>query len=353
VSITTAVEARALATLMGLPEPAQRLLAGRPVVLDGQTLALDLQLMLRLQRWARKGDLGGESLASGRAAMAANARLVGGRPRIGSVRELAVAGLPARLYLPTGWRAGGGETGPLLVFFHGGGFLYGDLDSHDAPCRVLAEESGVRVVSVEYRVGPEGAFPAAFDDAVAALRWVHEHAAELDVDPERVGVGGDSAGGDIAAWTAIAAAREGLPLAFQLLVYPCADPDRDTESLRLFGEGFYLTATSMTFFTETYLPRAEDRADERMKLLEAAFPDGLAPAYVATAGFDPLRDEGEAYARRLAEAGVPVEARRFADQIHGFLNIVGVGRSSRAAVEEIAAATRRHLSAVSPRPGAS
>ncbi|GAA1503784.1 alpha/beta hydrolase [Nocardioides humi] len=337
-SVRTAVESRALSTLMGLPTKAQQALTRRALVLDGQTLAPDLQLMLLLQRLARTGDLAGEGVRRGRAAMRENAVLVGGRQPIGSVRDLDVAGLPARLYVPSRPSGSG-----LLIFFHGGGFLYGDLVSHDAPCRVLAEESGVRVLSVEYRVGPEAAFPAAFDDAEAALRWAYEHADSLGADPDRIGVGGDSAGGNLAAWTAIAAARAGLPLAFQLLVYPCTDADRATDSLRLFGEGLYLTAESIASFNDIYLPRPEDRVDERMNLLDVALPEGLAPAYVATAGFDPLRDEGEAYARRMVEAGAEVELRRYVDQIHGFLNIVGVGRSSRAAVREIAAGLRAGL----------
>lgn len=341
-NLRSTVEATALRTIMGLPGPALRAVAGRPLVLDGQALAPDVQAMLRLQRIARKGDLGGTDLARGRAATRANAALVGGDQPIGAIRELTVAGLPARHYLPHGAHPAT-QPQPVLLFFHGGGFLYGDLDSHDAPCRVLAEESGVPVLAVEYGVGPERAFPGGFDDAVDALRWVVEHADELGVDPGRVGVAGDSAGGNIAAWAAIEAARSGIPLAFQLLVYPCTDPDRDTESLRLFGEGFYLTADSIGQFNEVYLPTAADRSDARVNLLDVELPEGLAPAHVVTAGFDPLRDEGEAYARRLADAGVKVEQRRFVDQIHGFLNIVGVGRTSRAAVLEIAAALRAAL----------
>ncbi len=163
-----------------------------------------------------------------------------------------------------------------------------------------------------------------------------DHAAELGVDPPRIGVGGDSAGGNLAAWLAIRAARSDVPLAWQLLVYPCTDPRRDTESHRLFGEGFYLTRDFIERVNDIFLPTDEDRDDERVRLLAAELPAGLAPAYVVTAGFDPLRDEGEAYARRLADAGVPVELQRFDDQIHGFLNIVGVGRSSRAAVDVVA-----------------
>ena len=341
-NVRTTVETLALRSLMGLPEPVQRVLGGRVTVLDGQTLAPDLRLMLRLQQIARRGDLGAEEIAAGRAAMRANAAIVGGDQPIGAVRELSVAGLPARHYLPHGARSAS-RPEPVLVFFHGGGFLYGDLDSHDAPCRLLAEESGVPVLAVEYGVGPESPFPGGFDDAVAAVRWVLDHADELGVDPARVGVAGDSAGGNIAAWTAIAAAREGLPLAFQLLIYPCTDPDRQTESLRLFGKGHYLTAEAIAMFNEIYLPTDEARADERVNLLDIVLPDGLAPAHVVTAGFDPLRDEGEAYAARLSEAGVEVDVRRYDDQIHGFLNIVGAGRSSRAAVIEIAARLRAAL----------
>ncbi len=340
-NLRSLLEAGALRTLLGLPAPLQRRLAGPPLVLDGQTLAVDLQLMLRMQQIARKGDLAGVSIEAGRAAMRTNAGLVGGRQPVGVVRDLEVAGLPARHYLPS--RRPERGPAPLLLFFHGGGFLYGDLDSHDAPCRVLAEESGVAVLAVEYRVGPEGSFPAAFDDAEAALRWVHEHADDLDADPARLGVCGDSAGANLAAWTAIVAARTGLPLAFQLLVYPCTDADRATDSLRLFGQDLYLTAESIATFNRTYLPTPADEEDERVNLLDIELPAGIAPAYVVTAGFDPLRDEGESYARRLADAGVEVELRRFSDQIHGFLNIVGVGRTSRAAVLEIAGRLRTAL----------
>ncbi|HWJ65495.1 MAG TPA: alpha/beta hydrolase [Nocardioides sp.] len=341
-NVLLAVESAALRALMGLPEKVQRVLAGRPVVLDGQTLAVDLQVMLRLQRLAGKSELGATDVAKGRANMLEGARLVGGDQPIGATRDLTVAGLPARHYLPHGARSAS-EPRPLLVFFHGGGFLYGDLESHDAPCRVLAEESGVPVLAVEWGLGPERPFPGGFDDAEAALRWVVENAAELGADPQRIGVAGDSAGANVAAWVAIAAARDGIPLAFQLLVYPCTDPDRDTESLRLFGKDLYLTAESIAGFNAAYLLTDADRADQRVNLLDIDLPDGLAPAYVATAGFDPLRDEGEAFARRLADAGHEVELRRYPDQIHGFLNIVGVGRTSRAAVLEIAGRLRAGL----------
>lgn len=330
------VEILALRAALALPPRVQRVLAGRPVVVDGEPLAVDTQLMLRLQRLVREPAAETLPIPEGRRAIRRHTRLLAGRQPIGEVRDLRVAGLPARLYTPSLSR------GPLLVFFHGGGFMYGDLESHDAACRFLAERSGVRVLAIDYRLGPEQPFPAAYDDAVAAYRWVVEHAGELDADPARLAVGGDSAGGNLAAVAAIEAARTGLPLAFQLLIYPCTDAVRETRSAGDFADGFYLTADFMALANDSYIGE-HDLRDPRISPQYADLPAGLAPAYVATAGFDPLRDEGEAYARRLAEAGVPVETRRFGDQIHGFFNIVGAGRSARAANTEIAAVLRRHL----------
>jgi len=312
----------------------QRRLAGRPVVRDGQTLAADTQLILRLQRLAR--DRGAETLPipQGRATVLRHATMAGGRQPIAAVRRLWVGDLPGRLYVPTG----AASRGPLLVFFHGGGFMYGDLDSHDAPCRFLAERAGIRVLAVDYRLGPEHRFPAGHDDADAAYRWVVEHADDLGADATRLAVGGDSAGGNLAASAALTAARENLPLAFQLLVYPVTDATHAGESAGAFADGFYLTRAFMDLANETYLTPDTDLRDPRISPIHAEIPPALAPAYVATAGFDPLRDEGEAFARKLADAGVPVELRRFPDQIHGFLNAIGSSRSSRAAMEEIAGA---------------
>ncbi|HEY3529219.1 MAG TPA: alpha/beta hydrolase [Nocardioides sp.] len=326
-------KAIALRAALGLPERVQRVLGGRPVTIDGQTLAFDTQLMLRLERIVREPSSEDLPLDAGRRLMVKHTAIAGGNQPIGSVRDLTVGDRRARLYVPSG----AASPGPLLVFFHGGGWVYGDLDSHDAPCRFLAERSGVRVLSVEYRLAPEHPFPDGADDAMAAYRWVTEHAASLDADVSRLGVGGDSAGGNLAAVTAIGAAREGLALAFQLLVYPGTDATHDRESKRLFGSGFYLTREFMDDSLDRYVPDPAMRADPRVSPLLADVPAGLAPAYVATAGFDPLRDEGEAYARKLAEAGVEVELRRFPDQIHGFLNVVGAGRTARAASAEVAA----------------
>jgi acetyl esterase len=199
------------------------------------------------------------------------------------------------------------------------------------------------VLAVDYRLAPEHPFPAAFEDCVAAYRWVVDHVEELGGDVDRLAVGGDSAGGCLAAATAIEAARAGLPLALQLLIYPGTHMGAETESRRVFGEGPILTQDFIDLARDSYLGRPEDAADPRASPLLAELPAGLAPAYVVTAGFDPLRDEGEAYARKLADAGVPVELRRFPEQVHGFFQFVGASRSGRAANAEVADRLREAL----------
>ncbi|PVG84859.1 alpha/beta hydrolase [Nocardioides gansuensis] len=314
------------------------MLAGRPVRRGGELLGVEPQLLLRLQRIGREPAIESLPIPEGRLATARQAALVAGDQPIGSVRDLDAGGVPARLYVPRGLAAS--EASGLLVYFHGGGFVYGDLETHDAVCRVLAEQAGVRVLAVDYRLAPEAPWPAAVDDAVAAYRWVVEHADELAADPGRIAVGGDSAGGNLAALVAIAAARAGWRCAFQLLVYPVTDMTASMESRRTFGTGLFLTTRFMDLGRDTYVPDRGSWTDPRVSPLFAELPEGLAPAYVATAALDPLRDEGEAYAARLAEAGAKVETRCFGGQIHGFVNMVGVGRSGPAAVAEIAAALR-------------
>ncbi len=309
--------------------------AGRWIV-DGQTLAPEVQLLLRLNALGMPA-IPSVPVPQGRRILRRQTAAAAGSNPIGAVRDLEAGGRPARLYTPTD------PTSALLVFLHGGAFVYGDLDSHDAVCRFLAERAGVQVLAVDYRLAPEHPFPAAYDDAVAAYRWAVENAADLGADPARLAVGGDSAGANLAIGVALAAAREGLPLAFQLLVYPATEnADRRTRCSRIFGEGYFLDDAFMKVGTDLYTPDPADRADPRVSPARAEIPAGLAPAYVATAGFDPLRDEGEAFAHRLADAGVDVELRRFPDQIHGFLNVL-IAPSARAAVEEIAAALRAGL----------
>ena len=336
-ALQAAVEARLLWAALALPERVQRVLAGDSVVRDGLTLATDTQLMLRLMELSPDPSPATVPVERGRRLVSKQTAMVAGEQRVGAVERVLVDGatgvLPARLYVPTD----AAPVSPLLVYFHGGGWIFGSVDDFDGVCRRLAERSGVRVLSVDYRLAPEHPFPAAYDDAVAATLWALDHAADLGADPAHVGVGGDSAGGALAAGAAIAVARAGRSLAGQLLVYPGTDHSRETRSRELFDDRFYLTRAFLDLARDTYLPVQADRRDPRASvLLDDALPANLAPAYVATAGFDPLRDEGEAYVGRLADAGVPVELRRFEDQIHGFLNVIGVGRSARACVDEIA-----------------
>jgi acetyl esterase len=342
----TRVEALGLRAAAALPPALMRRLAGRPVVLDGQLLDVETQWLLRLVRLL--GEPMAETLPvpDGRPVMLREAVLAGGRQPIGEVRDLLVPGgdgpIGARLFVPrsqvSGPTAGDGRPSPLLVYVHGGGMVYGDLDTHDAVCRFLAERCDVRVLSLDYRLAPEHPFPAAVEDVWAAYEWVAEHPEDLGADPERIAVGGDSAGGYLSAVVALKAAEAGVPCAFQLLVYPMTDMTTQTESRRIFAEGFYLTSEFIDVARRSYLTDPAQAHDPLVSvLLTEKIPDGLAPAYVATAGFDPLRDEGEAWARRLADAGVDVTLKRFPGLMHGFFNIVGVGRTNRAAAAEIAA----------------
>jgi acetyl esterase len=263
---------------------------------------------------------------------------------LGDVRDIEVDGaagrLRARHYAPAESRR---RRLPLILFFHGGGFVLGDLDSHDAPCRLLAHHAGAHVVAVDYRLAPEGPFPAAVDDATASLRWAFDNAAALGADERRVAVAGDSAGGNIAAVVSWQAVHDGgPPPCLQLLIYPATDFVERSRSHELFEEGFLLTRADMDWFSATYTAGA-DLADPRLSILRADGLEGLPPAIVVTAGFDPLRDEGEAYAARLGEAGVPVLARRFPGLLHGFINLTGLSRTSRDALVEVAGATRALL----------
>ena len=206
----------------------------------------------------------------------------------------------------------------------------------------MAEQAGVRVLAVDYRLAPEAPFPAAHDDCAAAYRWVVKNVDSLGAVPDKLAVTGDSAGGALAAATAIVAAREGLPLAFQLLIYPMTDESTTTDSRAMFGEGYYLTNAWMDLSRASYAAGA-DPTDQRAYVLHEELPPGLAPAYVCTAGFDPLRDEGEAYARKLAEAGVTVELERFPELIHGFINMIEAGAGNRAAIDEVVGKLRDAL----------
>lgn len=347
-SLRIRAEAALLRAAMALPELVQRMLVGRPVVIDGLRLSTELQLMTLLQRIGRQPPLGELPLERSRALVRAQGFAAGGLPPVGSVREVTVDGADgprdARLYVPTSRI--GASTVPTLMFFHGGGQALGDLDSHDRACRHLAEHSGVQVLSVDYRQPPEHRFPAGVEDCFAAYQWLVKNADSVNADPERLAVGGDSAGGNLAAVTAIQAAEAGLPLALQLLIYPVTDyTGHRTRSRELFDGGrFYLSRAGMRRLDDWYFASGTDRSDPRASvLLRDDVPPGLAPAHVITAGFDPLRDEGDAYADLLAEHGVRVTRKEYPSMIHAFLNVVGVGREARRDNRDVAATLRRLL----------
>ncbi len=221
--------------------------------------------------------------------------------------------VPVRVYTPTD------EAGlPIVAFFHGGGWVLSSVDGHDSLARRLAARSGAIVVSVDYRLAPEHPFPAPHDDCWAVTQWLAEHGAEIGGDPARLAVAGDSAGGNLAAGVALRARDEGLPLAYQLLIYPCIDTDWSRPSMVDNAEGYFLRTADMVWFWDHYVP-AEHRENPYAVPMRAGRVDGLAPALVQTAEYDPLRDEGEAWAARLADAGVAVQMTRYDGVIHGFV----------------------------------
>ena len=253
-------------------------------------------------------------------------------PPVAESRLLIFDRIAVRAYRPVS-----GEVLPALVYFHGGGWTIGDLDTHDVLCRQLANGARCAVFSVDYRLAPEAPFPAAVDDCLAATRHVFSNAEKLKVNPGQVAVGGDSAGGNLAAVVALHRQR---PLAFQLLIYPATDQRCNTDSHRRNGEGYLLTREAIEFFRRCYLPEKEHWADWRASPLLAASHAGLPPAFVLTAGYDPLRDEGREYAERLARAGVEVSYRDYSDMVHGFLLFGGVLDTANTAVADCCAALR-------------
>jgi acetyl esterase len=246
--------------------------------------------------------------------------------------------IPVRVYYPF-------ETAQLpgLVYFHGGGFVLGGLDGSDRTCRALANGSGCVVISVDYRLAPEHTFPAAADDAFAVTQYVAEHAAEFGVDPALLAVGGDSAGGNLATVVALRARDAGgPPIAFQLLVYPWVDFSDDSPSMREFAADHFLTAEAMAWFADYYLPAPIDRRQPWVSPMHAKL-EGLPPAFVLTAECDPLRDQGEAFARRLEAAGVQTTVKRYEGMFHPFFSLGGIIDGAKTAMADASAALKTAL----------
>jgi acetyl esterase/lipase len=262
---------------------------------------------------------------------------------IGKVENMQIPGpagqINLRVYTPV---ASGGTGLPALVFFHGGGWVIGDLETHDALCRSLANESGAKVIAVDYRLAPEHKFPAAPDDCYAATKWVETNAATLGIDPNRIAVGGDSAGGNLAAVVCQMAKQKGGPhLVFQLLIYPVTQMRANTDSMTSFAEGYFLERRTMDWFFDQYSDPSVDPTDPRISPLAAADLSGLPRAYIVTAGFDPLRDEGKAYADKLNRAGVAAVYVDYPSMIHGFFGMSAVLPQARQAIAEACTALRK------------
>jgi acetyl esterase/lipase len=332
-----------------VPTRAVRLLTGgRSITIDGNTLDPTLQLMLSGQHaMGIEGLAVGNDVAASRALMRDSLMGFAGPQVHVGVSDLSIPGpagqIPARHYRPAA-----AKPTPLLVFYHGGGWTIGDLDTHDALCRLTCRDADVHVLSVDYRLAPEHPAPAAVDDAYAAFKWACEHAEELGAIPDKIVVGGDSAGGNLATVVSqLARDDEGAKPVLQWLVYPRTDFTAKTRSLSLFAEGFLLTKADMDWFEAQYLDGSGiEPTDPRISPLLADSLAGLPPALIATAGFDPLRDEGDRYAAALHEAGTHVDRRSMRSLTHGFANLFPLGGGSALATTELISALRAHLSRV-------
>ncbi len=296
-----------------------------------------VQAMRTRREASRTPQLYTLSVDEARAADLASIQASGGDPEhVAEVTDREIPGpggpLPIRIYRPVT-----GAELPVLVYFFGGGWTLGTIDTSDAVCRSLANATGCLVVSAGYRLAPEHRFPAAVHDCHAAVRWVAEHAAELGADPAMIAVGGDSAGGNLAAAVTLLARADGdLPLAGQLLVYPNTDYRSHTLSMREGTDPYLFNATSVAWYWENYLSRPEDGLDPLASPLRAETLTGLPPALVITAEYDPLRDQAEEYARRLGREGVPVTLTRYDGMVHGFFCMGGELEAGRRALAQAA-----------------
>src|ERR1700761_878409 len=333
----------------GLSPRTSRALFGKPPTVDGQTLSTETHALLTLARLSgSNGFFAGKSVEEARAQSRYEARVSSRRPPLpmgaGRGRDIPGPGgpLPSRLYVPS--VPAPAMAAPLLVYYHGGGWVIGDLDMYDGVCRLFAAASGCMVLSVDYRLAPEHPFPAAIEDGFATFEWAAANAASLGADPKRIGVGGDSAGGNMApVISRMAVDGGGAVPAMQLLFYPVTDSAEDTRSRKLFSDGYVLTKADMEKFEAAYLPPGVDASDQRISVLKCPDLHGLPTAYVTTAGFDPLRDEGEAYALAMRECGVRVALRRHPGLIHTFVNQTSVNPTARGAMLEAAGAVRLGL----------
>jgi acetyl esterase len=338
-SIRDKLESTIARALFSMPTSLTGKLIGRPKTnRAGATLDPTVQLGIEVLRLSGRPELNTLEPPIARAQFRAMIPAMDlARADLPRIEQLSIPGpagpIPARLYLATK------EPGPhsTLVFFHGGGFTIGDLDTHDPPCRELARASGAAVIAVDYRLAPEHRFPAAVDDALAAYRWIRDHGSSIGVDPRRIAVAGDSAGGTLSATISrtCAVSKEAGPIA-QILIYPLTDLTQLEGSREEFQEGFLLTRSLISYFQKHYFDRDQSR-DPRASPLLAEDVTGIPPTLILTAGFDPLRDEGEAYAKKLTASGARVEHVLYPSLTHGFFSMAGVVPAAKRSVEKCAA----------------
>ena len=328
-----------------LPISWVNLLAGNPITVDGRTLDTRTQWFLQLLARSGQQPLHRLGVERARAEFDLFQTVMSGAPApIGEIVDRTIAGpggrLRVRLYRPAGSVA---RLLPAILYFHGGGWVIGSLEAYDLPCRFFSARTGCAVVAVDYRLAPEHKFPAGLDDAVASFRWLAAEAVELGIDPDRIVIAGDSAGGTLATVVARLVRGEATTPCLQWLIYPATDLAADTSSHASCGQGFLLTRDEMEWMRGLYLNDLAEIADPRVSPLRAPDLAGLPPALIFTAGLDPLRDEGQAYADRLAAAGVKVVHREFDSLIHGFVGMRGALQAAARAMDDMVAGLRHEL----------
>jgi len=348
--IARELQGRAAHLALRMPISWVHMVAGRPIMVDGRMLDSRTQWFLQLMARSGQQPLNTLGVARARSEFDLFMSVMGGKPApVGEILDRIInvptdvpsGRLRIRLYRPVGTVA---RLLPAILFFHGGGFTIGSLEGYDLPCRYIAARTGCIAVAVDYRLAPEHKFPAAIDDAVAAFRFLATEGQALGVDPARIVVAGDSAGGTIAAVVAQEARATGHAPCLQWLMYPATDLAEERPSHASCGDGFLLTRPDMEWFREQYLTDPAEARDPRVSPLRATDLSGTAPALVFTAGLDPLRDEGRAYADRLTASGVQTVHREFDSLIHGFVGLRGALPAAARAMDDMVAAVRHELS---------
>jgi acetyl esterase len=332
-------------SLLSAIERVERARAAQQGLREGERPHPEIRALLKLAQLVSPKNEAMYSPLTRRARARRDARVFAGpKVSVGHVIDLTLAtepALPARLYSPPPGKA---APAPLIVFFHGGGFVIGDLDTHDVPCRVLCRETGAHVLAVDYRLAPEHPFPAPVDDACAAYTWARANAQRLGADPARIAVAGDSAGANLATVLTQLCVKRGVPPPLlQILFYPTVDRSVDRSSLELFAEGYFLTRADVEWYTQQYVPNRADLVDPRVSPLLSQELSGQSPALIVTAGFDPLRDEGDAYADALRSAGNEVRLYHLTDLIHGFINMSSLSAYARKTLVEVSHEARKML----------